>query len=224
MIKVIVNSKYTSNVVLTSLFTFLLIVLFFWLPSSEKNKVVITGIISVLSSMLLLIKQHKEKVELQHDQQRFDLSVSTHAANVIFDRLVLFCEEYVYKVHEIIKTSASEGPSKIFLSLGWELSEIRNKHFLCIPYDLSILLENFEADIRKIGAGAKFTELYPDRAFDSGYTEEMFKIHQNILGITAEKPDIMISNVINSVRKILKIEELFSLRQNLITKYYINKK
>jgi hypothetical protein len=119
-----------------------------------------------------------------------------------------------------VKELFKEGPSKIGLTLAYELLEVRNKHCTWLTNDVAKTLEKFEVSIRKIGANAQFYDCDPGKANDAGAVEEMFKIFEDIFGITSKDVEedsvVAVSKVMRSLQNILGIEQLTNLRQHLV--------
>src|SRR4051794_35049823 len=72
--------------------------------------------------------QHEVQLALKQRDQSFNLSITSHMANVLFDKHVAFCEEYAARAHQCVRELFRDGPSENAMSIFQELTAIRQKH------------------------------------------------------------------------------------------------
>ena len=221
--------KLTWKVYLLLFFVVLSSVLFSTLfPTESIFKVIystpgIIALLGVLYRLFLDETQYQKTLSLQHDQQIYELGATTHMADVVFDRHVNFCEEYMKATQNSIETLFREGPSPTSLELARNLLQIRINHATWLTKDIESNLEPFEQALRTIGADSNFYRTDPSEANSQGAVNEMYKTFKNVLSINDNlnssdvDPKIATSTIIKNIRDILKIEELTNIRHYLIS-------
>lgn len=165
---------------------------------------------------------YEKELELQRQQQFFNLGVTSHMANVAFDKHVAFCEKYIAKVHHILLTLVREGPTEIGRDLARNLDTIRIEYDTWITEDITNSLRRFEDAVFSIGTKTHLSNVgKPDAAQKA--QEEADALWGEILGDLFDKtktPDenIAVESVKKKIRDILEIEKLTQLRGALINK------
>src|SRR5262245_39241539 len=95
-----------------------------------RAMIAIPGVLSLGGAVFMILRDHNEylrRLDLQERRQDFDLAVASHMANCVFDKHVTFCEEYVQKINDGIRTLVSKGPDRVALNIAGELAAIRVK-------------------------------------------------------------------------------------------------
>jgi len=194
------------------------------LPDEDILKYVYTspGILALLGVLYQLLRddaKHQKELIRQHDQQAFDLGATTHMADVVFDKHVLFCEEYMKEMQNAMETLFRKGPSPEGLTLASSLLKIRIKHATWLTNEIDNKLQRIEQAIRGIGAAAEFYNNDPKNAVASGEVEKKYDTFKKVLNLSGEgpDPDIAIETGIKRIRDILGIEGLTNLSRKLIT-------
>lgn len=120
------------------------------LPVGDAFKGIIAtpGVVALLGVIYQLIRdnaQFERNLFLQQDQQIFNLGMTSHMANVVFDKHVEFCEKYMMEVHETIGTLFREGPSETAMQHANNLFKIDREYSAWIPKQIALQLELFES-------------------------------------------------------------------------------
>jgi hypothetical protein len=160
---------------------------------------------------------------LQRDQQMFSVGAMSHMANVAFDKHVAFAEKYIAEVHSTVSTFFREGPTQKALEHAIKFADLRQEYAAWLPISTAIGLKPFEDAVRQIGA---LKGLVNDLR-GSGDPErpkalsEMYTVFRNMLQLTGslpidEQPEMAIDVVVQRIREIIGIEQLTTLRRNLI--------
>jgi hypothetical protein len=130
--------------------------------------------------------------ELAEMQNAFSIGATSHMAETAFDKHIEFCEEYVKALSNAL--SAIIQPGGIFDIT--ELLTIRQKWVLWLTDEMESNLDQFEQRVSKIGSEAFVFDEY-------GEDESIQATIESIIGV---------------LRKLLAIEELTTLRGNLVAR------
>jgi len=167
--------------------------------------------------------QHEKKVDLQNKQQNFILSTSSHIADVVYDKHVLFCEDYVKRVQDGRLELFRDGASPYTMNIGADLVRIRQKHSAWLTEDIESKLRPFEQTLIKIGADENYLRRTAEQGMDDRKREIIDKIYRSfglVLGhekpLNDEEADIHIDKIINKIRDILGIKIMTELRSEAI--------
>ncbi len=115
------------------------------------------AILSLLGALYQLSRdeaQHTKRLAVQRDQQFFDLGITSHMADVAFDKHVAFCEEYVAELHVTLQTMWREAESKLVIDHTNNLIAIRRKHAVRLTSEIEKQLDPIDLALRKLGSTA----------------------------------------------------------------------
>jgi hypothetical protein len=186
------------------------------------------GIAGLFAALFQLIRDntaHQRNIEIQQEQQLFNLGATSHMANSVFDKHVEFCEKYLSEVHQLVVTLTREGPTKEALEHAGKLYTLRIEYTAWITPEIEEKLMPFEQAVRNIGAksglvkalsGMKIRDSTRSKAL-----EEMYDVFSNLMGISETKvkdEDATVAEVKNRVREILQVNQLVTIREYLISK------
>ena len=183
----------------------------------------ILALFGVLYQILRDQSAHERKLELQKQQQIFNLGATSHMANVAFDKHVEFCGKYMIEVHDTVTTLYREGPTEQALGHAGKFHLLRQEYAAWLTDEINENLFPFEQALRSLGANEGFinntrgNERYSEQR--SERINEVFADFRRILTIEEGKepdPEIATEAVKKKVRKILDIEDLVQLRKRLI--------
>lgn len=174
--------------------------------------------------LLLQRDAQQQEVLRQRDDQHFQIGVTSHMANTVFDKHVVFCETYLKEVHGTIDTLVREGPCPDALKHADNLIGIRREHVAWVTISMSQRLVGFESAIRKIGAKSHFVrstaghERYAERRdkLIEQVEAEFERVLPQLFGDDETEDGIAAETVVKRVREILDIERLVELRTGLI--------
>jgi len=193
------------------------------IPTTDFLKGIITlPAVGALAAALFQILRdqasHEKQLQLQKKEQFFNLSVTSHMANVTFDKHAVFCEKYLNKINNVIKELFKQGPSKEALNLTKDLYKIREESVAWLTSDILETLITFERGVDRIGLKAMELEDLPVGEKRSAVVKEMHDVFSDVAGLErlgGDKNDYKVaaSQIILYLRDILGIEELTTLRK-----------
>ena len=178
----------------------------------------VIALLGILYRLFLDEIQYQKQLAMQKDQQSFEIGTTSHMADILFDKHVNFCEEYISHFQNVLAVLFREGPSEIALTLASELVQIRLKHATWLTEEIDLKLESFEKTLRKIGASAHFYSVDPGGANSAGAVDLMFDEFKNIFDLANNREEIKDKKVaeyeiVKHLLQILRVEELSSLRK-----------
>jgi len=192
------------------------------LPVSETLK----GVLSFpgVGALFMVLYQiwrddisHRRNIELQNKQQDFVLGTATHMADVVYDKHVLFCEEYIKRIQEILQELFRDGPTRNALNFGGDLVRIRFKHSAWLTSEIEKSLEPFEQALIKMGAKEGLLPHLPIGEERTKTVNEIYRSLGLILGsdksLTEQEADTAKDEVIEKIRNILGINVFTELRK-----------
>jgi len=150
-------------------------------------------------------------------------------ASVAFDKHVSFCEEYVEETQKALATFVRDGPSKNVLGHVANLRETRQKWAVWLTPELETVLGKFEEAIRSIGAKAWLLDEVPKVDQRAKIVGEMYGEFAELMGIEKwDGKDISderaVATIIGKLRKVLGVDELTRLRNELVKRALENLK
>ena len=202
----------------------------FFAPISEVYKGVATlpsvgGLILALFQLIRDHSAHQRKLDLQYEQQIFNLGATSHMANTVFDKHVEFCEKYLAEVHQTVVTLTLKGPTEDTLDHAGNLYSLRIEYTAWVTPKIDEKLMPFEKAIRDIGANAGLAKALTGegdreetRSEALGEMYDIFKSLMDIGDTEVKDEDATVVAVKNRVREILQVNELVAIREYLITR------
>jgi hypothetical protein len=183
----------------------------------------VPAIVALFGALFQLSRDNiafERSARLEEAKNRFTVGVTSHMANVAFDKHVLFCEEYVGDMQRALTTLFREGPTPEALQHANSLYAIRRKWAVWLTPELETDLERFEAAVRKIGAYERLARDYPGE-LRAGQLEEIYSLFAEVIGEKEWKGepingDRAVAAVIGKLRNVLGINGLVHLRNELI--------
>jgi hypothetical protein len=121
-----------------------------------------------------------------------------------------------------LTTLFTEGPTDKVFEHTRSLYGIRQRHAVWLTPTIEDELDRFELALRKIGANAHFVEVDLAHPKRSEAINEMFTLYKEVMSMTEGevknvRTDRAILTIIQSLRRVLGIEELTQLRQKLVS-------
>ena len=196
-----------------------------FLPTSETVKTLFS--LPGLAGLFMLLVQgwrdqvaHERTLEVQKQQQDFDLAIASHMTNVVFDKQVLFSEQYSQTIYKIIKKLGQEGPSENAITFSKDLHNLRISFAPWISKELNQKLMLYEGALREIGALTQLAKLAPNDPNRPIYINKMYLIVSKFLGINfgenEKEPENFALAILEHLKDVLSIPELESLRHRAI--------
>jgi hypothetical protein len=185
----------------------------------------VAGLAAALFQLVRDHAAHQRNLEIQQEQQLFNLGATSHMANSVFDKHIEFCEKYLAEVHQTVLTLTKEGPTKEVLGHAGNLSSLRVEYTAWITPDMEEKLMPFEKAIRKIGVKSHLVDaISGEKSRDKTRIkaiEDMYDIFSNLMGmdeVKVKNEDATVFEVKNQVREILQVNELVLIREYLINR------
>lgn len=185
----------------------------------------VAGLASALFQLLRDSAAHQRKLEIQKEQQLFNLGATSHMANSVFDKHVEFCEKYLMEVHQTVVTLTREGPTKKALDHTGNLHSLRIEYTAWITPEIEKKLMPFEKAVKDIGAKSWFIDALKGEVDQKEQRikaiEEMYDIFRNLMKMGEPKvkdEDATVTEVKNRVREILQVNQLVDIREYLINR------
>jgi hypothetical protein len=182
----------------------------------------IVALIGVVLQIFRDHAQHERALAIQRDQQHFVLGVTSHMANVAFDRHVDFCEKYITKMQETLSILFTEGPSRKCLEMSSELGGIRLAFRPWLTHDIQSKILPFEQALTDIATKNIELERLPVGMERTQVVEEMFNTFIDVLGLVRQadrgKTDeaVVAGRIMDHLQDILGVKHLVRLRISLV--------
>jgi len=196
----------------------------FFLPIPEWARGVLSlpAVVGLAAALFQIFRDkvaHERAVELQRQEQIFSLGITSHMANVAFDKHIEFCELYIRRMQDGLGELLARGPTKEVLKFCGELGAARFQYRTWITSDVWDKLLLFEEALRRIGANASVLEHMQVSEGRSKVVDQMYKLFQDVLAVqegTELDKELAASRVIRNLQDFLGIEELSRLRVSLL--------
>jgi hypothetical protein len=153
---------------------------------------------------------------LKRQEQSFNLSITSHMANVAFDKHIAFCEEYaqcaIQCVDKLFKVDSADNT---LLTFG-ELAQIRQKYAPWVPSNVIQNLLPFEGALFQVNS--KYVLLQNNASFSdkAAVSKEMLSTFSQIIGMPSAdengNSEIAIQYILTYLQNILGISEITQLR------------
>jgi hypothetical protein len=224
------QQKHKTYFALTTVFFVSLFVLLFllWLPLDDISKriasmPVASALIAALYQILRDQAAFEKQLLFQQKEHIFGLGVTSHMANVVFDKHVSFCEEYMAELQRTLDRLVAEGPTPKVKENAFNLFTIRQKYSAWITEVVSKSLESFEGTLRDVGEKAREIDRAPDGSQQLTQTlKEADEIWMGLLSplfnmnIPKDGKIANVESIKAKLREILGIEKLMQIRQWII--------
>lgn len=180
-----------------------------------------TGAVSLILAMYQLVRDeaaHIKRVALQHDQQHFDLGITSHMADVAFDRHVALCDEFVGELFTTLQCLMDNPHNyEVAKKKADTIGDIIRKHALWITPELQAQLEEFEGAVRNIASKTYIAGRRP--SVES--TQEVLDLLLDLIDPgsapgTPPKRELSYRKIIDHARRVLGVKELTELRRTLL--------
>ena len=166
--------------------------------------------------------QHEKALLIQRDQQHFVLGVTSHMANVAFDRHVDFCEKYITQMQETLSTLFREGPTRKCLELSSQLANTRLSFRTWLTSDIQNKILPLEEALTKIAGMHIELEGLPVGDNRSQVVEAMYNTFSDVLGLSRQEgrgendEAIVAGRIMDHLQDILGVKQLVHLRIALV--------
>ena len=203
------------------------IVITLYAPISEffKGITVLPAVGALSAALFQLVRDHashERELQLQRKEQLFNLGAASHMSNVVFDKHICFCEEYMAEVHSTISVLVGDGVTVNINQNANKLFSIRQHYSAWITDDISASLESFEGALKDVAAIARRIESAPDGSKQlENQLKEGDEVRNKLLGALFNRNapkdnEIEVESIKTKLREILGIEKMLKIRQWII--------
>jgi len=198
-----------------------------FLPTADILRWVsgVPALVALIGVVLQIFRdhaQHEKALAIQRDQQHFILGVTSHMANVAFDKHVEFCEKYISQMQETLSTLFYEGPTKKCLELASKLADIRLSFRTWLTSEIQDKILPFEKALVKIGANEQLLKDLPGGTERTETVKEVYDIFSSVLDIPRDGRvvDVQVASgrIMDNLQAILGVKQLVQLRIALVDK------
>lgn len=169
-------------------------------------------------------REHERLLAASEREARFALGVSSHMANVAFDKHVAFCEAYAQVADKALSAIFREGPTADAVYLSGSLLEVRRTHAVWITQEIDEKLQQFEHLFVEMGASAGYvqsTQGVPEASQRQEHVDRMYKHLSTLTGALKWKDEKLdeekaVITTIRWLRNVLGTEELNAMRRAFV--------
>jgi hypothetical protein len=191
---------------------------FFPISDFYKGMYALPGVASLAGALLQLSRDqaaYEKDQEMQRKQHFFNLSVTSHMAQVAFDKHVLFCEAYIKEVRNIVDALYSQGVTRSSAeNHPLKLRRIRSEYESWISMEITIKLAQFERDLKQMSTYGDYAKEETDKEKKKMWLMKAHEFYGIVIGDVED--DSSPDKVIEHLQDILGIKELTALRQAVI--------
>jgi hypothetical protein len=198
-----------------------------FLPTADILRWVsgVPALVALIGVVLQIFRDHaqyEKSLAIQRDQQHFILGVTSHMANVAFDKHVEFCERYISKMQETLSTLFSEGPTRKCLELSSVLANIRLSSRTWLTSDIQDKILPFEDALTKIAIKHIELESLPVGEKRTQVVEAMHNTFADVLGLSRlegrgdNDEEVAARRIMDHLQAILGVKQLVQLRVSLV--------
>jgi hypothetical protein len=198
-----------------------------FLPTADILRWVsgVPALVALIGIVLQIFRdheQHKKALAIQRDQQHFILGVTSHMANVAFDKHVEFCEGYISKMQETLSMLFREGPTRKCIELSSNLAGIRLSFRTWLTSDIQDKILPFEDALTKIASKHIELEGLGVGNKRNQVVEEMHDTFADVLGLSRlegrgnNDEEIAARRIMDHLQAILGVKQLVQLRITLV--------
>lgn len=166
--------------------------------------------------------EEERNQRLQRSEQKFTVAASSHMAIKIFDQQVEFSKQYMSLVIEAFNEIRKVSDYSLAIHYSQGLQEIRTNYSLWLTLEIDKDLSLFEYYLRMIGVNHQLIKVpegeFSDEDFRRERVQELMALLAALINPAenTEFPEIKMSHIIESLRKIIGVKELVKLRNQAI--------
>jgi hypothetical protein len=186
------------------------------LPTTEIFRAILSipGASAIVVALYQFVRDqaaHERALDLQEKQQLFNLGVTSHMANVAFDRHVQFSEKYISTMQEGLTELFRTGPPGESLKFCQTLIDIRLSFRAWIIEDIAAKVMPFEAALRKMGAHKIVLEGIPPGPERTRLVTEISNLFSDVTGIERGGPvdeNLAAGRIMSHLQDLLEVQQL----------------
>ena len=185
----------------------------------------VPALVALIGVVLQIFRDHaqyEKSLAIQRDQQHFILGVTSHMANVAFDKHVEFCERYISQMQETLSALFREGPTKKCLELSSALANIRLSSRTWLTSDIQDKILPFEDALTKIAVKHIELDSLPVGEKRTQVVEAMHNTFADVLGLSRlegrgdNEEEVAARRIMDHLQAILGVKQLVQLRIALV--------
>jgi hypothetical protein len=165
-------------------------------------------------------QKYQDSIALQRDQQHFMIGVSSHMANVAFDKHVEFCEKYITHLQKGLTEMWARDPSPECVKLASELADIRLSYRAWVVFDLNDKIMNFEQALRQVGGTAILLKDVGVGEERTRKVDEMYETFEKLLDLRHDgkvrDEQLAPGRIMDYLQEMLGTKELAQLRACMV--------
>ncbi len=163
-------------------------------------------------------ESHKRKLEIQKNDQGFSLAFTSYMSEHAFKKYAEFCEKYIEKLQSFSFAKTSYGTFKEYAD---QLKDIRRNYLMWLKSDVSNELEVFETCFLIISIKEEKIAHANSKEDKETFEKEQLKVIRQLYGLKEVINDngesyVHLFNMVEKLKKILHIEDIYKLRQQHI--------
>jgi hypothetical protein len=180
------------------------------------------AMLGILGEVVVQSVRHHFDLDLQRRAQAFDFAFSTRAAEMTFERHLIFAEKYaslVLVAFRVLQTQGTAaGPRENFAD---RLRCIRDEHAIMLTTEVESQLVEVEKLLRSVESGEIVHKDLPVGAERSALVRETHAALKALIGTPSpgRSADSELHRVLVSLRSLLGIEELTQMRSRAISQF-----
>jgi len=194
------------------------------LPTTDviRSLITVPGVGALFIALFQLLRDeaaHVKALEIHDKQQLFNVGVTSHMANVAFDKHVEFSETYIKKMQEGLTELFRTGPPGESLRFAQDLQDIRLSFRAWLTGDVQAKIMPFESALREMGAIHIALEGMPPGANRSSKVDQIYKRFSEVAGIEHEghvNEELAPGRIMDHIQALLGVEQLCRLRKAVI--------
>jgi len=210
------------------LITLLAFSIAWFFPTTDFIKGILAapGAVTLLVALFQIVRDQAawEKEKYFEERKRvFDIGATSHMANAVFDKHVIFCEKYIEELYKTLVTLFRNRPTTEAITHANKLTLLRQEYAAWLTNDITSDLELYEGALRKFGADAGFVEdTLGVPEYNKDRQETIKRNYEMVRKLVKEikhkevDENYAIESVIEKVRAILGIGDLTKIRKYLI--------
>ena len=194
------------------------------IPDAFRGLVALPGPAALIAMMVEAWRDkraHERAIEVLNRQQDHSLAIASHMATVVFDRQVLFCEQYFESAHKALLELFTTGPAATALTYAGDLARIRIRYSPWLSPAMELGVLPFERAMREVGVDAQLIDTKLPQPMHAEFVQRMFDAFTKMIHMTeplgGDSPEEAISSIVAHLRKVLGVSQMTQLRDAAIS-------
>ena len=195
-----------------------------WMATTQLLSEILSipGVAAMVFALFQLVRDqagHERALDLQEKQQLFNLGVTSHMANIAFDKHVQFAEQYISTMQKGLEELFTTGPPGESLRFSQKLVDVRLSFRVWITEDIEARVMPYEAALRKMGATNIALEGVPSGPERKELVNRIYQAFSAVAGIEHEgqvDEDLAPRKIMNHLQDLLEVRQLSRLRRAVV--------